>query len=249
MEHSAAPSLFFFSFHKCASVFFSRFVLQRARGMVHVDHAGRMAVGESKTTETFALRGHLYGPLRLSARGEVLDQLVLPALEAARRDELRACLMVRDPRDMLVSQFFHNRDGKALPPEHAGAAWREEERAAAVRLGIDRYVQEKSERFLAGYERAVQLVTDRPTTHVLRYEDMVDDWSAFKGRLQSVFDLSADAIRDVEEESRPRAVEQPGAHKRSGATGDHRVKLTPETVAALTEQFGTFLEKFGYSRA
>jgi hypothetical protein len=44
-------------------------------------------------------------------------------------------------------------------------------------------------------------------------------------------------------------VEQPGAHKRSGATGHHRRKLAPETVAALTEQFKPFLKTFGYLQA
>jgi hypothetical protein len=246
MDESAAPSLFFFTFHKCASVFFSRFVLQRARGLEHVDYAGRMAVGEATPPFTFAPQGHLYGPLRLSAQGEVLDQVVQPALDIVRRDDLRGCVMVRDPRDMIVSQFFHNRDGKPLPPKHAGAAWKEEERGATVQLGIDRYVLEKATRFLAGYERAVQLVADRPTTRVLRYEDMVDDWSGFKDRLQSVFDLSPESIRDLEQESRPNAVEQPGAHKRSGATGDHRRKLAPETVAALTDRFAAALRQFGY---
>ena len=246
MDDSAAPSLFFFSFHKCASVLFSRFVLKRALGFEHVDYAGRMAIGEATPPFTFAPQGHLYGPLRLSAQGDVLDQIVLPALDAVRRDDLRACVMVRDPRDMIVSQFFHNRDGQPLRPEHAGAAWKEEERAATVQLGIDRYVPEKATRFLAGYERAVRLVADRPTTHVLRYEDMVDDWNAFQDQLQSVFDLAPESIRDLEQESRPNAVEQPGAHKRSGATGDHRRKLTPETVEALTERFRPFLEKFGY---
>ena len=41
MNAPAQASLFFFTFHPCASVFFSRFVLQRARGLVHVDFAGR----------------------------------------------------------------------------------------------------------------------------------------------------------------------------------------------------------------
>jgi len=246
MDDSAAPSLVFFSFHKCASVFFSRFVLKRARGLEHVDYAGRMVLGEVTPPFTFTPQGHLYGPLRLSAQGEVLDQIVQPALDTVRRDDFRGCVMVRDPRDMIVSQFFHNRDGKPLPPKHAGAAWREEERGATVQLGIDRYALEKATRFLTGYERAVQLVSDRPNTNVLRYEDMVDDWNVFQEQLQSVFDLSPESIRDLEQESRPNAVEQPGSHKRSGATGDHRRKLAPETVAALTEQFKPFLEKFGY---
>lgn len=246
MDDSATPSLFFFTFHKCASVFFSRFVLQRARGFEHVDYAGRMAIGDAIPPEAFAPRGKLYGPLRLSAQGEVLERYVLPALEAVRRDHIHACVMVRDPRDMIVSQFFHNRDGKPLRPEHAGAAWKEEERANAVRLGIDRYVLEKAARFLAGYERAVQLVVDDPATRVLRYEDMVDDWNAFKDELQSIFDLSEESIRDLETGSRPNEMEQSGSHKRSGTTGDHRRKLAPDTVAVLTERFGPFLDKFGY---
>jgi len=249
VDSPAEPSLFFFTFHKCASVFFSRFVLQRTRGLVQVDYAGRMAIGEAMPLESFAPRGKLYGPLRLSARGEVLDRYVLPALDAVRRDHIHACVMVRDPRDMLVSQFFHSRDGQPLRPENPGAAWKEEDRADAVRLGIDHYVLEKAARFLAGYGRAVQLVVDDPATRVLRYEDMVDDWSAFKGRLQSIFDLSEESIRDIETGSRPNAVEQPGSHKRSGATGDYRRKLAPETATALTAQFKPFLEKFGYLRA
>jgi hypothetical protein len=246
MDDSAAPSLFFFTFHKCASVFFSRFVLQRARGLVHVDHAGRMFVGAAPPPDGFAPLGHLHGPLRLSAEGEVLERLVMPALDAVRRDDLRACVMVRDPRDMLVSLFFHSRDGRPLRPEFTGAQKKEEERADAGRLGIDRYVLEKASRFVDGYERAVRLVADRPATRVLRYEDMVDDWSAFKDRLHAAFDLSEDAISDIEAESRPNAVEQPGAHKRSGVTGDHRRKLTPETIATLTDRFASALRQFGY---
>jgi hypothetical protein len=246
MDGSAVPSLFFFTFHKCASVFFSRYVLQRAEGLRHIDHAARRFVGAGALPNEFLLRGHLYGPLRLSARGEVLERLVKPALDVVRCENLTACLMVRDPRDMLVSQFFHNRDGQPLRPEFHAAAERERERADAIRLGIDAYVLENAQRFIAGYERAVQLVVDHPATSVLRYEDMVNDWNMFKDGLRAVFDLCADALRDIEKESRPNPVEQPGAHKRSGATGDHRYKLAQDTVAALTEQFSTFLEKFGY---
>ena len=67
MDDSAAPSLFFFTFHKCASVFFSRFVLKRALGFEHVDSAGRMAIGDATPPFTFAPLGHLYGPLTRSS--------------------------------------------------------------------------------------------------------------------------------------------------------------------------------------
>lgn len=242
----AAPSLFFFTFHKCASVFFSRFVLGRARGLVQVDHAARMFVDPSAAPREFSLRGRLYGPLRLSAQGYVLERLIVPALEAARRDEVRICLMIRDPRDMLVSQFFHNRDGTPIRGGLAAAETKERERSDAVQLGIDRYVLEKATRFEAGFTRAVRLVADRPATSVLRYEDMIDGWPVFRNRLQDVFDLPEDALRDIERESRPNETERPGAHKRSGATGDHGRKLAPETVAALTERFAPFLGTFGY---
>ena len=160
----SAQSLFFFTFHKCASVFFGRFVLRRARGLEQVDHAHRMFFDPTTAIE-FAPRGHLYGPLRLSAQGAVLERLIVPALQRARGDDVRTCLMVRDPRDMLVSQFFHSRDGKPIRPGLAAAETKERERS--------------------------------------------------------------------------------GDYKRSGATGDHRRKLAPETVTALTERFGPFLRAFG----
>jgi Sulfotransferase domain len=240
------PSLFFFTFHKCASVFISRCALQRARGLTHIDHAARMFAGRSAAPTRFAPRGHLYGPLRLSAEDDVLDHLVMPALDAVRRDGVRACLMVRDPRDMLVSMFFHSRDGMALRPDLPGARKKEEERAEAVRLDVDGYVLNTAPRFLQGCERAVQLVSDVPSIHVLRYEDMVDRWSLFEEQLQAAFDLSPRWLRTIAEESRPNDVEQPGSHKRSGATGDHRRKLLPETVAELTRRFEPVLRRFGY---
>jgi hypothetical protein len=228
MGAMSAQSLFFFTFHKCASVFFGRFVLRRARGLEQVDHAHRMFFDPTTAIE-FAPRGHLYGPLRLSAQGAVLERL-----------------MVRDPRDMLVSQFFHNRDGVAIRSGLAAAETKERERSDAVRLGIDCYVLEKATRFEAGFDRAVRLLADRPATAVLRYEDMVDDWPSFLRVLREVFDLDEDALRDLERESRPGEIERPGHHKRSGATGDHRRKLAPESVTALTERFGPFLRAFGY---
>lgn len=246
MRLTKPPSLFFFTFHKCASVFISRCVLQRARGLTHVDHAARMFAGKSGGPDGFAPRGNVYGPLRLSAEGDVLDRLVLPALDAVRHDGVRACLMVRDPRDMLVSMFFHSRDGAALRPDLPGAQKKEEERAEAVRLEIDGYVLGTSERFREGCERAVQLVSDVPSTTVLRYEDMIDRWGLFQQQLQAAFDLPPRWLRTIAEESRPNEVEQPGAHKRSGATGDHRRKLRPETVAELTRRFDPVLRRFGY---
>lgn len=240
-----AQSLFFFTFHKCASVLFGCLGLRRARGLEQVDYAYRMFLDPTTAIE-FAPRGHLYGPLRLSAQGAVLERLIVPALQAARGDDVRTCLMVRDPRDMLVSQFFHNRDGVAIRAGLAAAETKERERSDAVRLGIDRYVLEKATRFEAGFDRAVRLLADRPATAVLRYEDMVDDWPSFLRVLREVLDLDEDALRDLERESRPGEIERPGQHKRSGATGDHRRKLAPETVTALTERFGPFLRAFGY---
>jgi len=228
-------SSFFFTFHKCASVLFSHYVLRQARGFKHIDLSGRKLVGADALHEEFSLRGHLYGPLRLSASGEVLERLIKPALDTVIHNHLPACLMIRDPRDMLVSQFFHNRDGTPVKPQ-----------LDAIEFGIDDYVIKNTGRFLAGFNRAVQLLADHPATQVLRYEDMVDDWNIFKDGLSKVFDLCPDSIRYIEKKSRPNPVERPGEHKRSGATGSYRSKLSPETTAILTEQFYPFLKKFGY---
>lgn len=228
-------SSFFFTFHKCASVLFSHYVLRQARGFKHIDPANRKLFGVDAPHEEFSLTGHLYGPLRLSASGEVLERLIKPALDTVIHNHLPACLMVRDPRDMLVSQFFHNRDGLPVRPQ-----------LDAIELGIDGYVIKNTERFLAGFNRAAQLVADHPATRVLRYEDMVDNWNIFKDRLSKAFDICPESLLNIERESRPNPIEQLGQHKRSGATGGYRHKLSKETAVILTEQFYPFLEKFGY---
>jgi len=245
MDALPARSLFFFTFHKCASVLFGCSVLPNARGLELVDEAARRFRDPTAEPRPFLRQGRLYGPLRLSAKGEVLERLVKPALKAALSDDVRACLMVRDPRDCLVSRFFHDlRDRKSTESKRA-LTW-EAARAHAMALGIDRFALDKAPQLEAGFGRAVELLTAKPSTRILRYEDMVDDWLTFRRQLQDAFELPEDALELIERESRPNETERIGAHKRSGATGDHRRKLAPETLKALTERFDPFLRRFGY---
>ena len=246
MDGTPPPSLFFFTFHRCASVFFNQYVLARSQRLTQVNYAQLKFSPTGIVVDGFRPEGHLYGPLRLSSGGEVLERLVNPAFEAVCRDRLRACLMIRDPRDVVVSLFFHVRDGTPVPPRSPAAGKMALQREMASELGIDRYVLQKAVRLEDGLAKAMELVDRQPATTVIRYEDMVNDWSVFAERLRDVFALSADSIREGHRESRPREVERPDAHKRSGATGDHRRKLAPETVAVLTEKFRPFLRTFGY---
>lgn len=229
------PSIFFFTFHKCASAFFSRHVLPYARGLNHVDSARRRVISEGAFSCEFSPRAHLYGPLRLSASGEVFEYIIKPAMDIVVRDKLPACLMIRDPRDMLVSQFFQNRHIKCVNPK-----------LDAIQFGIDKYTIKNTQHFLDGFNRAAQLIANHPTTLVLRYEDMVNNWNIFKDGLSKVFDICPKSLLNIERESRPNLIEQLGQHKRSGVTGGYRHKLSKDTIAILTKQFYPFLEKFGY---
>ena len=67
-QKNPPESVYFYTFHKCASSLFSRYVLRNIEGLRHVDYAYQIYCGKKIREVVFHEKGFVYGPIRLSAR-------------------------------------------------------------------------------------------------------------------------------------------------------------------------------------
>lgn len=163
----------------------------------------------------------------------------------------RSLLLVRDPRDMLVSLYFSDAKSHTMPdsgPLRDGMLKRRAELTDG-QLPIDDYVRDQAPKMLRNFYRTLQLQTI-PECRVTRYEDIIYSKLAL---VESVAELlrvdttdrelieSTAARHDVvPDESRP------DAHIRQVHPGNHRKVLEPSTVDYLTDTFDVVLESLGY---
>ncbi len=164
-------------------------------------------------------------------------------------ERYRKLLVVRDPRDILTSQFFSIAASHQTP----GAAKRAEflqRRARAQEIGIDAFVLERAPATQAILRRYADELLPVPGTLLTTYEELVTDLGAWLRRTLAFLDLPADeevVARLVTAERPPPRQEDQLAKRRQVTPGDHRRKLAPDTIAALDELLAPELETFGYA--
>jgi len=159
--------------------------------------------------------------------------------------EAAKLLLVRDPRDALVSEFFSNRYSHRLPPG-GGQVAAERERALATEL--DDYVVARAgmlDRTVQGYAALL----DDPRLAIQRYEDVILNkrpwlhaiaahfgWPCDEGTITTILKW-ADVIP---------ATEEPTAFVRRVRPGDHRDKLSPDTLRAVRRRLSSVWRDLGY---
>ena len=161
----------------------------------------------------------------------------------------RFVLLVRDPRDALVSQYFSY--GKptgshALPKKNAEAFIAARE--ALPERTIDEYVIELSRQLRN------KLVTYRDSLNfdlglTRRYEEVFFDKETFLGEVFKHFGIQVPkgVIANVaaKHDIRPEK-EDETQHIRKGTPGDHKEKLKPETIEKLNDTFRRIGGFYGY---
>jgi hypothetical protein len=151
----------------------------------------------------------------------------------------KSVLLLRDPRDCLVSQFY----SFAAQPSHVVPARYErvfrEKLPANDAPAIDEYVLREApelKRKLCVYSASL----DRATTRMFNYEDIFFDKYRFIRDIFSHFEIVADeevlAAVAKKYDLRPER-EDASRHVRQGYPGDFRTKLQPATISALNDIF------------
>jgi hypothetical protein len=166
--------------------------------------------------------------------------------------EKRSVLLVRDPRDALVSEYF-SYGGKHVShrmPDKGKEAFLKRINATAE-LDIDAYVLRRSTIHLNKL-KAYRNNLDFANVLLRRYEDVYFDKRQFLADIFAHFGqtVSAPVLDQVAQkyDIRP-ASEEVGKHIRKGEPGDHREKLQPETIAKLNGIFADISRSFGYELA
>jgi hypothetical protein len=245
------PSVCFVSLHKAGTTLITDHVLPHARDLKHVDYAREIWMNPRREEiSQFNRRGYLYGVIRVpetigskSRRERLLDW---PFFEAAVFEWMPMVMMLRDPRDLLVSHFYSVAYSHALNPDQKNRTQALKKREQAKEIGLDAWVVARVGKIHSKFEFMDEMRHRASDCCLLTYEDMILDFESFWDRLNQVVRIDSGIKNEIYKKSRPRDSEQINQHKRSGKIGGFREKLKPETVQMLNQELGEVMLKFGY---
>ncbi|MEM0993327.1 MAG: sulfotransferase domain-containing protein [Bacteroidota bacterium] len=161
-------------------------------------------------------------------------------------------LMIRDPRDILVSSYYSTAYSHPSPGKHSNkSADFYEKRQETQQMNVDEYVLKESESVLKVYNRYLELlIVKHPTCYITKYEDMVADHETWLNSLLEYCQLAIDEKLKANlllqnKRLKPKA-ENINDHMRKGVAGDFLEKLQAETIVQLNEKFAHILARFAY---
>ncbi len=155
---------------------------------------------------------------------------------------------VRDPRDVLVSEYFslawiHPTNGTKL----------KQRRELLQDVTVDEYVLNQSTNsnwpLEAKYVPLLNRELDPGLDRVVTYEEMVTDFPSWVEKVIPAFGFRFPKIAAYKLAWHYRnefAVQESMKHKRKITPGDHREKLAPATIDVLNQRFEPVLKRFGY---
>ncbi len=171
----------------------------------------------------------------------------------------RHMFQIRDPRDVLVSEYY------SIGWRHSVAGWSQEdlERRELIRtLSVDEYAMREPEistyplidRIQPLIQRTSMSKTNLPsqTDHfITKYETMVTDFPQWVSTVLPALDIESSggfAASLVEKYRNDfRADDNNSGHRRNVTPGDHREKLAGKTVETLNQRFASVLTAFEYN--
>ncbi len=244
-------SAFAFSLHKAGSVMLDKVVAQMALA------AGVPAI--NFPSESFR-QGLVEGALSREAIGPILMRdgyvftgfrSLLSSIPDEALDGRRKVLLVRDPRDMLVSLYFSRRYSHHIPDKGSARDTLLASRTETSAVDIDTFVLSDKADFIARNYRAYMRIIG-VDWRVYRYEDVIfrkrewlSDMAAYlelpvrKRRLNKIADRN---------DLRPSA-EDVNAHVRQVTPGNYQKHLQPETIARLDTELEDILSFHGKLQA
>jgi hypothetical protein len=225
--------------------------LARLNGRHYLDIAGRFFQADvpervwrnDEASQKLLVPGQVHGGFRAMP-------LIFTAHEVFAAS--RKILLVRDPRDALVSEYFSNAYSHALPQQDGGGgatAEMLELRQAALKASIETYVLRQAPALNRTFVEYEALLND-PRLRVFRYEDVIFakrqwvmdisahfGWKPPSGAVLDGMMGWADVLPDAERADQ---------FIRKVRPGDHKDKLSPVIIERLNAIMAPALALFGY---
>tara|TARA_B100000315_G_C14552135_1_gene576369 strand:+ start:960 stop:1790 length:831 start_codon:yes stop_codon:yes gene_type:complete len=171
-------------------------------------------------------------------------------LEYVRRfRDSRKLVLVRDPRDMVVSYYFSVKRSHAVPADGKVRESVLNQREAASRLAVNEFVRNGKADFIIHNMRTYARLVEVYECDVIKYEDYIYDKPAWIRRLCDSGGTSPNSAT-VERLAKKHDVwpdeERPESHIRQVAPGNHQNHLDEQTLAGLERRFNDVFRSFGY---
>jgi 2-O-methyltransferase len=184
-------------------------------------------------------RGYCYGGFRRFP----------PYLRAFNLIRNKKALLVRDPRDMLVSFYFSVANSHRLPAKGVEREKVMRERAEAGALTIDEYCLTRISFFKSEFASYRHFLSSREV-RIYRYEDVIFDKFTWLSDMLSYFGvaLGPEKIKAIaaRHDIRP-DTERPDEHIRQVTPGNFRKHLSGETIERINLEFALEMREYDYS--
>jgi hypothetical protein len=244
------PPKFLFGVRKSGSSIMNSMLAEvgRFNGVNYVDVAGRMfekgksvaAWQNDSGLATLIRPGNLYGGFRNAPLGLKASPSVVSG---------RKVLLVRDPRDALVSEYYSNAFSHSIPVSGSTRDEMLAKRANALQSSIHDYVTDLAPRLKVTLQQYYDFL-DMPDMRVYRYEQAIMDKRWFLQDVCRHFGWTAkdELIENIMKWADVMPTEEvPTEFVRKVKPGDHLDKLDVATIAMLDDIFKDELKRYGYA--
>lgn len=243
-------SVYFYTFHKCASTLFSSYLLKNINGLYHIDYSVQVFNGFKKPDREldFKKTGFIYGPIRVSSdlNAPVGRSVIKPMIQPEFIRDKIALFLVRDPRDILVSSYYSFGFTHSLSNVEEVREHQLEVRKSVKEKSLDEYVLSEADTQVKYFKKMYELTETCKRDTILRYEDMIHNFDDFAEKLCEYVSIEDTVLEGLYQRSRPKQSEDALSHRRSGRVGGFRDKLQKATIQAVNKKMIGILTLFGY---
>lgn len=258
-------SILVYTVHKAASMFLHS-ISEDVSSEFGIEHYSPNAGGEAAIYDEIrrvSWKAFIENPARQGCFGPIRAGVADPIIPD-RLSDYATILHLRDPRDVLTSLYFSNvynhprKQGRFNPSDDKRKQWQDE--------GVDVFVLKQAPTYQQRYEALISGLLGQENVILLRYEDMVADYSTWLERFLSGFShlplppkrrfglfSTPNSLADVHERLYKKyrndfipPAEDVHKHIRQLTPGDHERKLAPETISQIDRAFDDILRRLDY---
>lgn len=237
---SKKQSIIFFTVHKSASTFVKNLIFDlESKSLKPISFASLLTPTEqemlfneqSKMKKILEPTGYVFGAFRMFYN--------LPDLE-----DYKIVLLLRDPRDVLTSQYFSTLYNHPLARKGFF-----EKRKRYQDYTIDDFVLEMADSLQVKYAEYLKNIVHRPNTLFLKYEEMVTNFDEWLHKLSKFLELknNENKLQQIIESTSFKVKENKHNFIRNITPGDHKNKLKSETIEKLNTLFSKELQELNYA--
>lgn len=245
------PSAFFMSVHKSGSTLMNNMIRAACQMLDYefVDiqsHFFNTGVSDSdipsETSEIFKPKGYVYSGFRYFP-----NQYDIPCL-----NDCPLIVLVRDPRDAVVSQYFSLSQSHPMPGKDADDKLfkhMEEQRKATLGSDINEFALREVGSFVKKLETYSEILKTHPKARLFQYEEVIYMKKKWLMSMLNFLEWKMKPGQPMNLANRfnvvPKA-EDASKHIRQVHPQNYMTKLSPETIAEINKTYASTLLRYNY---